>query len=236
MNQRGAWGAPLIVGAAVAMVAGCSGTDRKVPGTATAPVGASPTTSTRPADGFVDPAKVSSLLVLPEEVAGIVGVGMTPGRIFKQPFSNLSTEPARCVDAVMPGQHSTVYNMPAGFAAQILDGAAPHVRTMQVVAAFASTDDAASSYAIASGRWSTCQDKVVTLTADNVVATQKTGRVETRDSITSIPVTPSDENIGVSCQHAFTAKRNVVIDVRVCASNVGDMGRQLVSKIATKLN
>jgi len=175
------------------------------------------------------------LLAPPEDVAGIVGVGMTPGRIFKQPFSNLSSEPARCVDAVMPGQQSTVYNMPTGFAAQILDGAAPHVRVVQVVASFASTDDAANSYTIANGRWSTCQDKVVTLTADKVVAMQKTGRVETRDSITSIPVTPTDENISVSCQHAFTARRNIVIDVRVCAPTVGDMGRQLVSKIAAKL-
>jgi hypothetical protein len=166
----------------------------------------------------------------------IVGVGVAPGRIFKQPFSNLSTEPARCVDAVMPGQQSTVYNMPTGFAAQILDGAAPRVRAMQVVASFASTDDAASSYTIANGRWSTCQDKVVALTADKVVAMQKTGRIETRDSITSIPVTPTDGNIGVSCQHAFTARGNIAIDVRVCAPNVGDMGRQLVSKIAEKLS
>jgi hypothetical protein len=135
----------------------------------------------------------------------------------------------------MPGQQSTVYYMPTGFAAQMLDGAKPHVRVMQVVASFASADDAERSYTIASGRWLGCQEKVVTLTADREVAVQKLGRMETRDSTISIPLANADGSDAASCQHAFTAKRNIVIDVRVCAPNVGDMGRQLVSQIAAKL-
>lgn len=230
------WRTSLLVGAAVLVMAGCSATERKISGTASSPADASPTTSTRPAASFVDPAMVPSLLASPEGVAGIVGVGMTPGRIFKQPFRNLSTEPARCVDAVMPGQQSSQYYLPTGFAAQILDGAAPHIRVMQVVASFGSADDAERSYTIASSGWSGCQDTLVTLTADRQVAVQKLGRMETRDSIISIAVTQADGSSTASCQHAFTAKRNIVIDVRVCTPNVGDAGRELVSKIAAKVS
>ncbi len=230
------WRTSVLVGAVVLVMAGCSATDRKVSGTASAPADASPTTSTKPAASFVEPATVPSLLVSPEGIAGIVGVGMTPGRIFKQPFRNLSAEPVHCLDAVMPGQQSTQYYLPTAFAAQILDGAAPHIRAIQVVASFGSADDAERSYIIASSGWSFCQDKVVTLTVDRQVAVQKLGRMETRDSIISIPVTQADGSNTASCQHAFTAKRNIVIDVRVCAPNVGNAGRELVSKIAAKVS
>jgi len=217
-------------------VAGCSATDRKVSGTASAPVdAATPTTSTSAAVRLVDPATLPPLLGSPGDVAGIVGVDMRPGPIFKQPFRGLFTEPSACEDAVMPGQASSIYYSRNGFAAQFLDGAAPHVRALQVVASYPSADDADVARTVAASSWSFCQDKVVTLTIDNDVAVQKTGRIETRDSIMSIPVTPTDGNTVVGCQRAFTAKRNVVIDVRVCAPNVGDMGRQLVSKIAAKL-
>ncbi len=230
------WRTSVLVGAVVLVMAGCSATDRKVSGTASAPADASPTTSTKPAESFVEPATVPSLLASPEGIAGIVGVGMTPGRIFKQPFRNLSTEPARCVSAVMPGQQSSQYYLPTGFAAQILDGAAPHVRVMQVAASFASADDAERSYTIASNEWSGCQDTMVTLTVDRQVAVQKLGRIETRDSIISIAVAQADGSNTASCQHAFTAKRNIVIDVRVCTPSVGNAGRELVSKIAAKLS
>jgi hypothetical protein len=172
----------------------------------------------------------------PGEVAGIVGVDMRPGPIFKQPFRGLFTEPRACEDAVMPGQASSIYYSRNGFAAQFLDGGAPHVRAMQVVASYASVDDADVARTVAAGSWSFCQDKAITLTVNNDAVVQKTGRIETRDSIMSIPVSPADGSIGVSCQHALTVKRNIVIDVRVCSPNVGDMGRQLVSKIAAKLS
>jgi hypothetical protein len=236
MNPNPARRAALSVGVAVLVVAGCSVTDRKVSGTASAPANAvTPTTSTSAVARLADPATLQSLLGSPTEVAGIVGVDMTPGPISKKPFSNLSTEPARCLEAVMPGQGSSEFYMRTGFASQSLDGAAPHVKVLQVVASFASAADAESSYTIASTSWPSCQDAEVTLTAGREVAVQKLGRIETTDSIMSIPVTQADGNSTASCQHSFTAKRNVIIDVRVCAPNVGNAGRELVSKIAANL-
>ena len=135
----------------------------------------------------------------------------------------------------MPGQASSVYYMPTGFVAQLLDGAAPHVKVMQVVASFASAEDAESADTIARTSWPSCQDAEVTLTAGSEVATQKLGRIETTDSIMSIAVTQADGSSTASCQHSFTAKRNIVIDVRVCAPNVGNAGRELVSKIAANV-
>lgn len=221
--------------AGMVVVCGCSATDRKVSGTATAPASAAtPPTSSTAAAGLADPATLPSLLGSPGEVAGIVGVEMRPGPILKQPFRGLFTEPGACEDAVMPGQASSIYYSRNGFAAQSLDGGAPHVRVLQVVASYASADDADVARTVAGSSWSFCQGKVVTLTVDKDVAVQKTGRVESRDSIMSIPVSPTDGDLAVDCQHALTVKRNVVIDVRVCAPNVGDMGRQLVSKIAAK--
>jgi len=236
MNPNPARRAALSVSVVVLAVAGCSVTDRKVAGTASAPVDATtPTTSISAAARLVEPATLPSLLGSPGDIAGIVGADMRPGPILKQPFRGLFTEPSGCLDAVMPGQASSIYYARNGFAAQSLDVDAPHVRALQVVASYATVDDADVARTVAASNWSFCQGKSVTLTVNNDVAVQTTGRVETRDSIMSIPVSPAGGDPAVSCQHAFTAKRNVVIDVRICAPNVADMGRQLVSKIAAKL-
>ena len=127
MNRNGMWRAPVAVGVTVALVAGCSTTDRKVSGIASAPVDvATPATSTSTAAQLADPATLSSRLGSPAEVAGILGVDLTPGPIFKKPFTNLSTQPITCLEAVMPGQESSVYYMPSGFVAQFLNGGAKH--------------------------------------------------------------------------------------------------------------
>lgn len=235
MNPNSARRTALSVGVAAVVLAGCSATERKVEGTAIAGAGTSPTTSARVAPSSVEPAQLPSLLASPAEVAGVISVDVTPGRIYRQPFRNLFSEPAICMDAVMPGQSSSVNYAKTGFAAQPLESEQPHVRVLQVVAVFASLDEAKTAYDIAVGRWMFCQDKTVTLTAEHDVAVQKTGRVETRDSITSIAVSKIDGNSTASCQHALMAKRNVVIDVRVCAPNVANMGRELTSTIAAKL-
>lgn len=44
-----------------------------------------------------------------------------------------------------------------------------------------------------------------------------------------------EENPGWSCQHALTAKLNIVVDVNACAYSVGDRGVQLAKKIADKI-
>jgi hypothetical protein len=44
-----------------------------------------------------------------------------------------------------------------------------------------------------------------------------------------------EENPGWSCQHALTAKNNIVVDVSACAYTVGDRGVQLAKGIAAKI-
>lgn len=236
MKPNGVWRASLIIGAAVLLVAGCSFADRKISGTATGQsTGAAPTTSTSAASRPVDDAGLPRLLVSPFDISGLVGVAMTPEAIFRKPDTKLKVDPMRCLEAVMPALDTISYYSRTGFAGQLLHGD-QHAQVVQVVASF-STDAEAADFVEATTRyWRSCQNQQATITGGQDTLTYALDRVDSVDSVASVSMSgTAGDGTRVTCQHSLGARRNVIIDVRVCALNVANKGRDLVAKIAVGL-
>lgn len=237
MNPNPARRTALSVCVAVLVVAGCSVTDRKVSGSATAPAAAStaPTASTSAAVRPIDDAGLPRLLASPSEIGDVVGTAMTPEAIFRKPDTKLRVDPIRCIEAVMPGLDTVSYFGRTGFAGQLLHGD-QHAQVVQVVAAFATDSEAADFRDMTTQNWRQCQNQQATVTGGQVPLMYALDNVESVDAVTSVPVSgTARDGTQVPCQHSLGARRNVVIDVRVCALNVGNKGRDLVAKIAAGL-
>jgi len=236
MNQHRAWRAPLIVGVAVVLAAGCSLTDRKISGTASPQsTGAVPPTATSAAARPIDDAGLPRLLGSPSEISDLVGVAMTPEAIFRKPDTKLRVDPTRCLEAVMPGLDTIRYYGRTGFAGQLLHGD-QHAQVVQVVAAFPTDADAVDFRDRTAQTWRQCQKQQATITGTQVPLTYALDSVESVDSVISVSMSgTAGDGTQVPCQHTLGARRNVVIDVRVCGPNVGPKGRDLVTKIAAGL-
>ncbi len=231
------WRAALLIGASVGVAAGCSATDRKVAGTATtAATTASPTTTSTSAGARpIDDAGLPRLLASPSEISDLVGVAMTPEAIFKKPDTKLRVDPTHCLEAVMPGLDTMRYYGRTGFAGQLLHGD-QHAQVVQVVAAFATDSEAADFRDMTAQNWRQCQRQQAIITGGQVPLVYAVDNVESVDSVASVPVSgTARDGTQVLCQHSLGSRRNVIIDVRVCAPNLGDKGRDLVAKIAAGL-
>ncbi|KAB7760663.1 sensor domain-containing protein [Mycolicibacterium mucogenicum] len=226
----------MLIGAVVVVAAGCSVTDRKVSGTATTAAGtASPTTSTSAVAKPIDDAGLPKLLASAADISDLVGVAMTPEAIFRKPDTKLRVEPIRCLEAVMPALNTIGYYSRTGFAGQLLHGD-HHAQVVQAVAAFPTDAEAVDFREATTRHWRSCQNQQATVTGGQAPLTYALDRVELVDSVASIPVSGmAGDGARVPCQHALGARRNVIIDVRVCAPNVGNKGRDLVAKIAAGL-
>ncbi|WP_163692851.1 sensor domain-containing protein [Mycolicibacterium phocaicum] len=160
---------------------------------------------------------------------------MTPEAIFRKPDTKLRVEPIRCLEAVMPALDTIGYYGRTGFAGQLLHGD-QHAQVVQVVAAFPTDAEAADFRDRTARHWRSCQNQQATVTGGQVPLTYALEKVESVDSVASVPVSGmAGDGTRVPCQHSLGARRNVIIDVRVCAPNVGNKGRDLVAKIAAGL-
>ncbi|WP_350224435.1 sensor domain-containing protein [Mycolicibacterium sp. lyk4-40-TYG-92] len=237
MNPNPARRAALSVGVAVLVVAGCGATDRKVSGTATAPATASAalTTPTSAAARPVDDAGLPRLLGSPSEISDVVGVAMTPEAIFRKPDTRLRVEPIRCIEAVMPGLDTASYYSRTGFAGQLLHSG-QHDQVVQVIAAFRTDADAADFRDMTARTWRSCQNQQATVKGGQTTLTYSLTSVEVVDSVVSVAMSgTARDGTAVPCQHALGARRNVIIDVRVCTPNVANRGRDLLARIAAGL-
>lgn len=230
------WRTGLVISAMVVMAAGCSSADRKVSGTATtATVAAVPTTSTSAVAKPVDDAGLPRLLGSPSEISELLGVAMTPEAIFRRPDTKLRVEPLRCTEALMPGLDTASYYGRTGFAGQALHGDR-HARVVQVLASFPSDADAETFRGITVGRWRVCQSQHAAVTDGTSTATYEVGNVDSVDSVASVSMSATAADGGsVACQHSIGARKNVIVDVRVCASDVGNKGSDLLSRITAKV-
>ncbi|WP_418004037.1 sensor domain-containing protein [Mycobacterium sp. PDNC021] len=234
MNRVGVWRAPLVVGVAVALVAGCSPT---ISGTAIRQsTGAGPTTSTSVPRRPVDDAGLPALLASPSEISDVVGVAMTPEAIFRKPETKLTVDPLRCADALMPGLDTGSYYGRTGYAGQPLHGDR-HTRVVQVLASFPSDADAETYQGYTVDRWRRCQIQQATITDGKSTGTYELGNVDSVNSVVSVSMSgTAADGDSVRCQHSLGVRKNVIVDVRVCAFDVGNEARDLLSKITAKLS
>lgn len=105
----------------------------------------------------------------------------------------------------------------------------------QAVVAFPDGLGAHTFYAGQVTGWSRCDDRRADLhDAGDRPHYWSLSKATDNNGILTI-VRSEEENPGWSCQHALTAKNNIVVDVNACAYNVGDRGVQLAERIAGKI-
>jgi serine/threonine kinase PknH len=205
--------------------------------TASASASAPSTTATSPAAAVVDPTELKGLLASVPEISQLAdNATMTPEPPLDAPLSGAIVDPDKCTGAVMPGLDS-VYRGSGftGFAVQVLTDAAGDYKVIQSIASFPSDASAKAFVDQQFAGWQACKYEDFTLTIGS--STQE-GTLSTSANVegtNTILVFPPGAGPGRQCQHAMSPRKNVVVDVRVCANRVGSEGWTLARDIGEKI-
>ncbi|MUL67342.1 hypothetical protein BOO86_22905 [Mycobacterium sp. CBMA 234] len=168
-------------------------------------------------------------------ISDLLGITVTPEGIVRKPDTKLSVEPIRCLEAIQAGLNTISLIGRTGFAAQILHGD-QHAQVVQMIASFPADADASAFREIVTQKWRRCQNQQATITDGQTSLTYTVDAVDQVNSVAAVSMSvTAGDGTQVTCQHALGARRNVAIDVRVCAPNVANKGRELVAKIAAGL-
>ena len=162
---------------------------------------------------------------------------MTPAATLDAPLSGAIVVPDSCTGAVMPSLDS-VYRGAGftGIAVQALNNEPRNISAIQSIASFPSAAEAQSFVDQQFADWQACKYTDITLTVGN--GTPQHGKVAISantlgtNNVFIFPPTGTD---GRQCQHAMSARKNTVVDVRVCAPSVGSMGWTLARDIGEKI-
>jgi serine/threonine kinase PknH len=180
---------------------------------------------------------LKGLLASVPEISELVGnVAMDPDAIVDAPFGDVLIDPAMCTGAVMPGDHN-VYNGSGftGFAGQVLSDASRDNKVIQSIVSFASEAEAKAFVDKQFADWQACKYTDVTSTIADSVSHGTVAVSANTDGTNNVFIFPAGGAAGRQCQHAMTPRKNVVVDVRVCASSVGSMGWTLARDIGVKI-
>ncbi|WP_029112139.1 sensor domain-containing protein [Mycobacterium sp. URHB0044] len=212
--------------------------------TAGASSSAPSTTTTALAPVVIDPTQLKGLLASVPEIGQLAdNAVMTAVFTIDAPLLGTTVDPFRCGGAVTAA-NSIVYQGSAytGFAAQVLSNAASDFKVTQSVASFTS-DTAAQEFVDRQfDDWQTCESTNATLNQHRV--TQPDGTTtgsETQEATTGSTAVVDGTNsilfFGPSreCQHAMTPRKNVVVDVRICAASVSSTASTLARDIGEKI-
>jgi hypothetical protein len=210
-------------------------TSASAPSTGAAP----PTGSSAPTSGdVVPPTALKGLLASVADVTQLAdNAMMTPVATQDSPLAGALVVPDSCTGAVMPGLDS-VYRGAGftGFAVQVLNNDPQNVSMIQSIASFPSANEAQSFVDGQFADWQACKYTDFTLTVGN--GDPQRGKVAISantlgtNNVLIFPPTGTD---GRQCQHAMSARKNAVVDVRVCAPSVGSMGWTLARDIGEKI-
>lgn len=161
---------------------------------------------------------------------------LTLAPVVSKPFSTVTITPVQCTSAVVPGAPGpySISNM-TGFAGQSAADSSPDAghKIIQVIAAFPTDDDASRFFDQQLSEWQRCAAmSMSSATADGVVTGGDVGTPTNTNGVATVVITPTDAGAARSCQHAMTRHGTFVVDVRVCAPNVGDSGSALAQAIS----
>jgi hypothetical protein len=161
---------------------------------------------------------------------------MTPDGIVTSPFIGATVEPNICTGVVNPGL-DTVYRGSGftGFAGQALTDATENHKVIQSIASF-SSDAAAQAFVDQQfADWQACSYTDITSTVGRSTEHGTTSTSANVDGTYTIFIFPPGGGDGRQCQRAMSPRKNVVVDVRVCADSVGSMGWTLARNIGEKI-
>lgn len=147
------------------------------------------------------------------------------------PIIGVKIDPFKCTGAVMTGLYITYIGMGTAFVVQTLTNASPHIDVTQALTSFTSAGDAQKFVDRQFQDWQGCDGTDVTGTSEGRYGgPPQHARLSKTDNSQGVNVnvlSPLPGAEGRQCQHVMSARNNVVVDVRVCAPDVGDMGLKL---------
>jgi hypothetical protein len=165
---------------------------------------------------------------------------MTPTLTRDSPILGVHVDPFDCTGAVMTALHATYSS--AGYMAftvQLLHNDPQNIDVIQTLTSFRNGADAEAFLDRQFEDWQSCDNTDVTVTVDGRYGgpPQHGGvsNVASTENINSLLISPPSGAEGRHCEHAMSARKNVVVDARVCAPSVGSMGRDLVRAISAKI-
>lgn len=241
-------GAAVVAGLVITLVA-LGGNDSKTTSNSAAPSSTRIPASSRPAPTSstpsapppapaLDTAALPSLLASAEQVSNILhNVQMNPRDVSTSLSSDASIDPAKCASAVAPALEGTYTGSGyTGVAVQGLMEPSPgRHKVIQAVAAFPDEAAAQQFQAQQVSAWQGCRLTDVTVSfpggqpADHATITI----VSNTDGIASTVLLPAGatEHKDSECERAMAARRNIIVDVRVCGQNTITAGATLVRAI-----
>jgi len=164
---------------------------------------------------------------------------MTPTITQDLPIIGVHVDPFICNGPVMTGMHTTYSGAGTAFVVQLLNNGPQNVDVVQALTSFPSAAAAKAFVDRQFEDWQSCDDTDITITVDGRYGgPPQHGRLgkSTNDlgpSVVLLSPLPGAE--GRQCQHVMSARNNVVVDVRVCAPNVLNMGWNLDQAIGEKI-
>jgi hypothetical protein len=201
---------------------------------------ASPTpsaTPTPPPAAAIEPTALKGLLASVPELSQIAdNATLTPQTTVDAPFGGVTIAPDNCTGTVMPGVDA-IYNGSGstGFAGQVLADASQDHKVIQSIASFATEADAKAFFDKQVAGWQACKFTDVTSTIGGSSSGGTIGVVANTEGTANVFIFPPAGGAGRQCEHAMTPRKNVVVDVRVCAPSVGSMGWTLARDIGQKI-
>lgn len=209
--------------------------------TATATATSGVTTSTTPtaAGPNISVAIYSpeALLLSADAIGAVMDAGLTGGPVMKLAASDGGVDPAHCTGTYGPGTARAYQDSDyTALAGQIMrDNTTPAtVEVVQVALSFPEPDDATEFVAEQSDEWAACASVQASVQyPDGTVTSSTIGQSSTADEIVRVTITP-DPPLGprsLQCQRALAAVHNAVVDVRACASSIGEQAVELVKQM-----
>ncbi|WP_082022979.1 sensor domain-containing protein [Mycolicibacterium setense] len=209
--------------------------------TSSAPSAApSSTTSQAPGAGAsenVDTAALPTLLASVNDLNDrFMGNFIPTAAVQSEPFDGLTVEPANCAGALLPGI-DYVYRTAnyTGFTGQILTDDTAKVAVMQAVIAFNTETEATRFYNGQFSGWRGCNNSEVITEGGGEQQTVKMGVAADTDGTAHMLMWKDRQGSDRACERGMTPRKNVVVDVRVCSSNIGSSGFTLARDIGAKV-
>ena len=200
---------------------------------------APPPPAAGPSAGAVPASAIPQLLLPPDQVAAIMAV---PDVTIEKTIQTLSRTPSgfddpNCVGAWEPGLQASFGGItPTGASIQVLNNLDNQlVSVIQAVITLPDVDTAHKTVSDQANQWSGCAGKTITQSAAGQTAVSWTfGTLNNSGGTVSLTHFAKEHQFA-ACQHALTARSNVVIDVLGCHVGVDQQGVDVLNAIAAKV-
>lgn len=206
---------------------------------ATPPPQPTTTTTTTPPPAPVDDADLPALLLPPAELAALLGSNpsATPGASGIANDASTVT-PTQCISALLPMQRLALDNtgFRAGYSQQFTPNGPTDPRASQGVVSFPSAEMAAAFITREEQLWRPCANQVLTMSANSGLPERSYQFTAPSNSGGVLAINANRLGAPLQCQHALTARSNIVVDVTSCLSpTIADQAEKIARAIAERI-